>query len=123
MVPSSADPVCDHPLMSIEDHVVVNPVPGAVRQTGGMAFGGGTFRVPDQHEARKPRDAANRLLHGLVKITEAGTVRRSARPMTASGLPIARPLGPDRVALTGHGTLRMTLAPRAPRSPPGLSTT
>jgi D-amino-acid dehydrogenase len=99
-------------LMAAEDHVVISPLAGAVRLTGGMQFGGRPDDRPPARLSTLLRSAAERMLPGLRALPE-GTTWRGARPMTPSGLPFTGRVGrhANLLAATGHGTLGMTLAP------------
>ncbi|QIY53505.1 FAD-dependent oxidoreductase [Streptomyces sp. RPA4-5] len=109
-IPTSSSPV-RHPLMCAEHHVVVNPAADHIRLTGGMAFGGRPETAPCPAALKALRAAAERTVPGLSTLTEPGEPWRGARPMTPSGMPIIRPVAPNVIAATGHGTLGMTLAP------------
>lgn len=98
-------------LMSIEDHVIVNAASDAVRVVGGMQFGGDDAAVPSPAQVDALRRAAERLLPEISALGEPTSIWRGARPMTPDGRPILERLGPGVVAVTGHGTLGMTLAP------------
>ncbi|WP_033288989.1 NAD(P)/FAD-dependent oxidoreductase [Amycolatopsis jejuensis] len=68
---------------------------------------------PDPGDLAALRRAAERVLPAIRAIDHPGHGQVGARPMTPSGLPIiARMLG-NLFAVTGHGTLGMTLAPRS----------
>ncbi len=92
-------------------HVVVTSVPGQVRLTGGMRFGGRTAIGPGSRALTSLRAAGERLVPSLRELPP-GTPWIGARPMTPSGMPLIGRLGLSNVfAATGHGTLGMTLAP------------
>ena len=100
-------------LMNLDDHVVVNPGDDSVRITGGMQFGGGSERTPTDDQVSGLRRSAEAVLPALRDVQAAGVAWRGARPMTPSGLPIVNRFGANVVAVTGHGTLGMTLAPHS----------
>jgi D-amino-acid dehydrogenase len=104
-------PVATRALMNLEDHVVINPGDDSIRITGGMQFGGGAESVPTDEQVSRLRSSAEAVLPALRDVDDAGTSWRGARPMTTSGLPIVDRFGPNLIAVTGHGTLGMTLAP------------
>lgn len=105
-------PVASRALMSIDDHVVINPDDTRVRLSGGMRFGGEPRTAPTPAEVDALVRAAARLVPAVGELDTAGAVARiGARPMTADGLPIFKEIGRGVTVLTGHGTLGMTLAP------------
>lgn len=104
--------VVERALMAAEDHVVISPLPGAVRVTGGMRFGGRPDDAPPAQATAFLRSVAERVLPA-VRALPPGEVWRGARPTTPSGLPVVgrtRRYG-NLLAATGHGALGMTLAP------------
>lgn len=110
-IPTPEEPL-HRALMDAEEHVVVSPLPGAVRITGGMQLGGVVAGARPMDAVAGLRAAATRLVPALADMA-GGTAWHGARPLTASGLPL---LGRDRrvenlLMATGHGTLGMTLAP------------
>ncbi|AIY18618.1 FAD-dependent oxidoreductase [Pimelobacter simplex] len=110
-IPTSGPPL-RRALMDADAHVVVSPLPGAVRITGGMQLGGRPDGSRSAATVAGLRDAATGLVPALAALAD-GTAWHGARPMTTGGLPL---LGRDRrvanlVLATGHGTLGMTLAP------------
>lgn len=105
-------PVASRALMSIEDHVVINPDDTRVRLSGGMRFGGEPRTAPTPAEIDALVRAATRLVPAVGELDREGAVARiGARPMTADGLPVFKEIGRGVTVLTGHGTLGMTLAP------------
>jgi glycine/D-amino acid oxidase-like deaminating enzyme len=98
-------------LMNLDDHVVVNPGDESVRITGGMQFGGSSEVTPTEDQIAGLRTSAEAMLPALREVQADGIAWRGARPMTPSGLPIVNRFGVNVVAVTGHGTLGMTLAP------------
>lgn len=104
-----------HALMSIEDHVVINSGPRSVRITGGMQFGGACDAPPTIRQISALRASAEQVLPAIGELAAEGTCWRGARPMTPSGLPIVRRCNLNTFAVTGHGTLGMTLAPQTAR--------
>lgn len=108
--------VLRHALMSVEDHVVISPLPGRVRVTGGMQFGGRGGRRPRSGDIRDLRRAAETVMPSLGALPEESRWQ-GARPMTASGLPIVRRAGATNIVVAaGHGPLGMTLAPSTVRT-------
>ena len=105
-------PLVARPLSHADRHVVVTPLPGRVRITGGMEFGGRADDPPTLRSVQALRDAATEILPGLAALGP-GRVWRGARPMTTSGMPVVERLdGFDNVTVAaGHGTLGVTLAP------------
>ena len=105
-------PLVARPLSHADRHVVVTPLPGRVRITGGMEFGGRADDPPALRSVQALRDAATEILPGLGALGP-GSVWRGARPMTTSGMPVVERLdGFDNVTVAaGHGTLGVTLAP------------
>jgi D-amino-acid dehydrogenase len=108
-VPAEQSPI-SVPLIGLDDHVVVNPLAGRIRITGGMRIGGTPAHRHDQAATAAIRQAAERLVPALHDLSK-GTVTRAARPMTPDGLPRVAKTGRNLVTATGHGTLGMTLAP------------
>lgn len=98
-------------LMSIEDHVVVNPGTDSLRVTGGMQFGGGLASIPTSAQIADLWQAARRLLPHLPPLDGTEATWRGARPMTPDGLPRIAQLADNVYINAGHGTLGMTLAP------------
>jgi D-amino-acid dehydrogenase len=98
-------------LMNLDDHVVINPGDDSVRLTSGMQFGGGSESMPTDDQISGLRSSAEAVLPALRDVEASGIAWRGARPMTPSGLPIVKRFGANVVAVTGHGTLGMTLAP------------
>ncbi len=115
VLPTDA-PLARRALMGVEDHVVINPGPHSVLITGGMQFGGTPAAAPGPRQVSALRKAAERVLPGIERIEAEGSSWRGARPMTASGLPILRRCNGNTFAMTGHGTLGMTLAPATART-------
>lgn len=110
-IPTEA-PVATRALMSIDDHVVINPSDTSVRLAGGMRFGGRPRTAPDPADIDALVHAATRIVPAVGELSRDGSVTRiGSRPMTADGLPILKEIGRGVTALTGHGTLGMTLAP------------
>ena len=98
-------------LMGIEDHVVISPMPGRVRITGGMRFGAASGADPADRDIAKLREHAAAVVPALADLEEL-TRWQGARPMTASGVPIIERRGFDNlVVAAGHGPLGVTLAP------------
>ncbi|EFG48713.1 FAD dependent oxidoreductase [Brevibacterium mcbrellneri ATCC 49030] len=105
-------PVASRALMSIDDHVVINPADTRVRLSGGMRFGGEPRTAPTPAGVDALVRAATRLVPAVGELDREGAVARiGARPMTADGLPVFKEIGRGVTVLTGHGTLGMTLAP------------
>lgn len=99
------------PLMGMEDHVVVSPIPGRIRLTGGMQFGGKKLTHPPQREIQRLVDATRRFFPTLEEL-ELETTWFGARPMTPSGVPVVKRIkGSNLVVAAGHGPLGVTLAP------------
>lgn len=98
-------------LMSVEDHIIVNASSSSVRVTGGMRFGGQAGKVPSSAQIRDLRRAAERLVPAIAEYPEPLSTWQGARPMTPDGKPIVTWLSANLLAVTGHGTLGMTLAP------------
>ncbi|GAB3288225.1 NAD(P)/FAD-dependent oxidoreductase [Parasphingorhabdus pacifica] len=108
--------VLRHALMSVEDHVVISPLPGRVRITGGMQFGGRGGSRPRDSDVRALRVAAETVMPPLGDLPKE-SAWQGARPMTASGLPIVRRAGATNIVIAaGHGPLGMTLAPSTVRA-------
>ena len=110
-IPIDHEPIL-HPLMNVEDHVVITPLGGTIRLTGGMQFGGTANASPPAHATDQLRSAAARVVPAISDLA-GGTIWRGARPMSSRGLPLLeRCRGSDNVFIaSGHGTLGMTLAP------------
>lgn len=105
-----------HALMSVDDHVVISPLPGRVRITGGMRFGGRGGAQPRPSDVRALRAAAEAVAPRLRELPEE-SAWQGARPMTASGLPIVERAGRTNIVVAaGHGPLGMTLAPSTVRA-------
>lgn len=111
VIPTAA-PLAGRALMGIEDHVVINPGPHSVRITGGMQLGGRRGTTPPPHRIAALRASAERVLPSIKQLDSEGISWRGARPMTTSGLPIVTRCNGNTFAVTGHGTLGMTLAPQ-----------
>ena len=105
-------PVATRALMSIDDHVVINPADICVRLSGGMRFGGEPRTAPTPAEVDALVRAATRVVPAIGELDREGEITRiGSRPMTADGLPVFEEIGRGVTVLTGHGTLGMTLAP------------
>jgi D-amino-acid dehydrogenase len=115
LVLPTAEQFAVHALMNIEDHVVINSGPGSLRITGGMQFGGRSDALPTRRQVSELRSSAEQVLPAIKELESEGTCWRGARPMTTSGLPIVRRCNLNTFAVTGHGTLGMTLAPKTAR--------
>ena len=98
-------------LMGMEDHVVISPMPGRVRITGGMRFGSFGGSVPADKDIDQLRTQASRVVPALAALEELDRWQ-GARPMTPSGVPIIERRGHENlVVAAGHGPLGVTLAP------------
>lgn len=115
-------PVARQALMGADEHVVINPGTTSVRITGGMEFGGPADAVPPPHRVDRLRVHAEDVLPALRRISDRGVSWRGARPMTPSGVPFTGHLADNLIAVTGHGTLGMTLAPASARQAAALTT-
>lgn len=102
----------DHALMAADSHVVISPLAGRVRITGGMQFGGRPSKQPSPADIWQLRTAAQQLLPALQQLEPVNSWR-GARPMTTTGLPIVdrSPRNKRVLYATGHGSLGVTLAP------------
>lgn len=101
----------DRALMGMEDHVVISPLPGRVRITGGMRFGGLGGNNPRDSDIKALRDHAQAVVPALSGLKEESRWQ-GARPMTASGVPIIKRIGQGNlIVAAGHGPLGITLAP------------
>lgn len=109
------------PLMGLDDHVVLNPLPDRVRITGGMRIGGTPSPEHDRAAGAAIRSAADRLVPDLRDLPD-GPVLRGARPMTPDGMPRITRTGSNVITAAGHGTLGMTLAPSTARAVSDLLT-
>jgi len=108
--------VLAHPLLDVERHVVISPLRGQVRITGGMELGGRPGSTPRPQDVQRLQEVGRALVPALGGLEQVAAWR-GARPMTASGLPLvegARGLAGVTVA-AGHGPLGMTLAPSTAR--------
>ncbi|MGP5391260.1 NAD(P)/FAD-dependent oxidoreductase [Glutamicibacter arilaitensis] len=105
------DRLVSRALMGMEDHVVISPMPGRVRITGGMRFGGMSNAVPADSDISALRQGAEALLPELRHLPELSRWQ-GARPMTASGVPIIGQRKYENLTVAaGHGPLGVTLAP------------
>ena len=101
----------EHALMGVEDHVVISPLPGRIRVTGGMRFGGRGGNQPRDDDIKALRAAAEVLVPQLRDLAVVSKWQ-GARPMTPSGLPIVRRVDARNLVIAaGHGPLGVTLAP------------
>lgn len=99
------------PLMGIENHVIVNAGRDSVRVTGGMQFGGSRNKRPSSEQVAALRESAEAILPELVELGEPVSTWRGARPMSPDGEMLIKWLTSNALAVSGHGTLGMTLAP------------
>lgn len=111
VLPASTS-IASRALMGLEDHVVVNPSHSEIRLTGGIRFGGKERTTAEPGDLERLYEAGARLIPSIreLPLSEA-TTKIASRPMTANGLPIIERIGKNISAVTGHGTLGMTLAP------------
>lgn len=101
----------EHALMGVEKHVVISPLPGRIRVTGGMRFGGRGGNRSRDGDITALRAAAEVLVPQLGDLAVVRTWQ-GARPMTPSGLPIVRRVDARNLVIAaGHGPLGVTLAP------------
>ena len=98
------------PLLLAEAHLVLTPMPGRVRVTGGLELGS-QDPSPDVLQAETMAVEAGKYLAGNGRGYADAWV--GFRPLTPDGLPIIGRLSrnPRVIAASGHGTLGMTLAP------------
>lgn len=69
-------PVASRALMSIDDHVVINPADTRVRLSGGMRFGGKPRTAPTPAEIDALVRAATRLVPAVGELDREGAVAR-----------------------------------------------
>jgi D-amino-acid dehydrogenase len=105
------DPGLRVPLMLGEAHVVVSPMGGDLRLTGGFELGGFDGSI-EPAQVGAMRSALTAYLRIEPPAGEA-VAWSGYRPLTPDGLPVVGRLerAPNVILATGHGTLGISLAP------------